>query len=55
VFSFLWIGVVHVLVVKREEPGMRRKFGQSYEDYCRAVPRWLPRFGGRYESGRRES
>jgi protein-S-isoprenylcysteine O-methyltransferase Ste14 len=26
-----------------EEPELRRRFGQSYESYCRDVPRWLPR------------
>jgi protein-S-isoprenylcysteine O-methyltransferase Ste14 len=30
-------------VVFLEEPDLRRKFGSSYEDYRRAVPRWLPR------------
>jgi protein-S-isoprenylcysteine O-methyltransferase Ste14 len=26
-----------------EEPGLRRRFGADYLDYCRHVPRWLPR------------
>jgi protein-S-isoprenylcysteine O-methyltransferase Ste14 len=26
-----------------EEPTLRRKFGAEYEEYCRAVGRWLPR------------
>ena len=26
-----------------EEPGLRRRFGAEYEEYCARVPRWLPR------------
>ena len=26
-----------------EEPTLRRTFGTEYEEYCRAVPAWLPR------------
>jgi protein-S-isoprenylcysteine O-methyltransferase Ste14 len=26
-----------------EEPGLRRRFGDDYDAYCRHVPRWLPR------------
>jgi protein-S-isoprenylcysteine O-methyltransferase Ste14 len=44
---FGWAAVVlvafHVFAVAYEEPTLRRTFGQDYEDYCRAVPRWLPR------------
>jgi protein-S-isoprenylcysteine O-methyltransferase Ste14 len=33
----------HLFVVVIEEPSLRGKFGASYEEYCRVVPRWLPR------------
>ena len=33
----------NLFVLLYEEPTLRRKFGESYERYCRAVPRWLPR------------
>jgi protein-S-isoprenylcysteine O-methyltransferase Ste14 len=34
----------HVFVVLYEEPTLRRRFGQEYENYRQAVPRWIPRF-----------
>jgi protein-S-isoprenylcysteine O-methyltransferase Ste14 len=34
---------VSVLVVRKEEPDLRRLFGAQYEKYCRLVPRWIPR------------
>jgi protein-S-isoprenylcysteine O-methyltransferase Ste14 len=30
-------------VVLYEEPTLRRTFGAEYDDYCRRVPRWIPR------------
>ena len=33
-----------VYFIRSEEPGLRRRFGDSYEVYCRNVPRWLPRW-----------
>ena len=38
--SFL---LIHLFIVLVEEPGLKRRFGASYEAYCRSVPRWLPR------------
>ncbi|MGQ0538133.1 MAG: methyltransferase family protein [Gemmatimonadaceae bacterium] len=40
----LWFVLVNVFVIGYEEPVLRRRFGDSYEDYGRAVGRWLPRF-----------
>jgi protein-S-isoprenylcysteine O-methyltransferase Ste14 len=40
----------HLFVLLYEEPTLRRTFGAQYDDYCRycrAVPRWIPRFGPR--------
>ena len=33
----------HLQVVLMEEPLLRKRFGQAYEDYLRRVPRWIPR------------
>lgn len=42
-----WLGVFllinHIYFVLSEEPGLERRFGQSYLDYKAAVPRWFPR------------
>jgi protein-S-isoprenylcysteine O-methyltransferase Ste14 len=38
----VWL-IVHLFVVSIEEPSLRRQFGESYEAYLRAAPRWLPR------------
>ena len=34
----------HVMVVYIEEPELRERFGESYEEYSRRVPRWIPRW-----------
>ncbi len=33
----------HLFVIFYEERDLRRRFGEEYEEYCRRVPRWLPR------------
>jgi len=38
----MWL-VVHAFVVLYEEPDLIRRFGDPYESYRRAVPRWVPR------------
>jgi protein-S-isoprenylcysteine O-methyltransferase Ste14 len=42
-YAGLVVAGFHLFVVLCEEPSLRRRFGPSYEDYCRTVPRWLPR------------
>jgi protein-S-isoprenylcysteine O-methyltransferase Ste14 len=38
--AVLW-GTYHVLTVYHEEPELREKLGERYEQYCEEVPRWL--------------
>lgn len=33
----------YLFVIFYEEPTLRRKFGESYKNYCREVPRWIPK------------
>ncbi len=40
-YAGLLVLVFHGWVVLYEEPSLRRRFGQAYETYCVAVPRWL--------------
>jgi len=40
-FVAIW-ALFHFVVLIYEEPVLRRKFGASYEDYCKDVRRWIP-------------
>jgi protein-S-isoprenylcysteine O-methyltransferase Ste14 len=42
-YGIVVIFLAHLFVVFYEEPTLRRLFGESYEDYRRSVPRWVPR------------
>lgn len=35
--------VAHIFVLFYEEPTLHRQFGESYDQYRRSVPRWIPR------------
>lgn len=39
----IWFAAVNLFVRGYEEPTLRRQFGDGYDRYVRAVPRWLPR------------
>jgi protein-S-isoprenylcysteine O-methyltransferase Ste14 len=54
---FLWFGfwlllayaalvflATHLFVAYYEEPTLKEKFGTSYAEYFKRVPRWIPRF-----------
>jgi protein-S-isoprenylcysteine O-methyltransferase Ste14 len=47
--SILWMPVIvaisaHLFVILYEEPHLRKTFGSEYEQYCRSVPRWFPKW-----------
>jgi len=35
---------IHLFVTLYEEPTLKKKFGSAYENYCKSVPRWIPKF-----------
>jgi protein-S-isoprenylcysteine O-methyltransferase Ste14 len=43
-YAALMLTAAHTFVVLYEEPTLRRQFGESYEQYWRTVPRWIPQF-----------
>ena len=42
-YAGIMLTIAHVFVVFYEEPTLRRQFGESYEEYFRSVPRWIPK------------
>jgi len=43
IYSLLWLLVLNLIVVFIEEPSLRRRFGDPYDEYVESVPRWIPR------------
>jgi protein-S-isoprenylcysteine O-methyltransferase Ste14 len=41
--ALVWLGF-HLFVVAYEEPTLRAAYGPEYENFCRGVSRWIPRF-----------
>ncbi len=39
-----WIVFLHFVVIFYEEKALKYYFGKTYEEYCRSVHRWIPRF-----------
>jgi protein-S-isoprenylcysteine O-methyltransferase Ste14 len=42
IYTSLMFLVFHIWIMIYEEPTLRKKFGASYDEYCREVSRWLP-------------
>ena len=43
VLSLVVFLVFHLVILYAEEPGLEQRFGESYREYRRHVPRWIPR------------
>lgn len=43
-YAIVMLLIAHGFVVLYEEPTLTRQFGDSYLDYRRNVPRWIPKF-----------
>jgi protein-S-isoprenylcysteine O-methyltransferase Ste14 len=42
-YTAVWFVIVNLFVIFYEEPTLRARFGESYEQYRRTVWRWIPR------------
>jgi len=42
-YALLFVAAAHIFIIFYEEPTLKRKFGESYGQYIKSVPRWLPR------------
>jgi protein-S-isoprenylcysteine O-methyltransferase Ste14 len=45
----IFFALNHVYFIFSEEPGLEKRFGESYREYKKRVPRWIPRMN-RYKS-----
>ena len=43
IWACVFVGINHVYFVLFEEPGLEKRFGESYRIYKAHVPRWIPR------------
>jgi len=46
-WACIFIVINHAYFVMSEEPGLERRFGESYRVYKASAPRWIPRFKAR--------
>ncbi len=42
-YAAFCFAAAYLFVIFYEEPTLHRQFGESYEEYRRSVPRWIPR------------
>lgn len=42
-YLFAWIVFFYIFVILIEEPFLRDRFGDKYDQYCKTVGRWIPR------------
>ncbi len=42
-YALIFLGVVHLNILLYEEPYLKRRFGESSDEYRKKVRRWIPR------------
>jgi protein-S-isoprenylcysteine O-methyltransferase Ste14 len=43
ILAAAFLVINHVYFIFSEEPGLETRFGESYREYKRQVPRWIPK------------
>lgn len=43
ILAAIFFVVNHAYFIYSEEPGLEKRFGESYREYRRNAPRWIPR------------
>lgn len=43
ILALAFLLINHVYFIYSEEPGLEKRFGESYREYKKRVPRWIPR------------
>ena len=51
VAALAFLPVMHVFILRVEEPATRRRLSAAYDDYRNRVPRWLPRLRASKDPG----
>lgn len=46
VWNFIFALLNHFYFIFKEESALRKRFGKEYLEYCKNVPRWIPRING---------
>ncbi len=46
IYAIIFFLINHIFFVFNEEPALRKRFGVEYVEYCKNVPRWIPRIKG---------
>jgi len=50
-YALAGVALLHIRELLVEEPALRKRFGQPYEEYCKSVPLWIPRLRPYKEQG----
>ena len=48
VYVIVFILTTHIYVVYFEENDLKKRFGNSYDEYTKQVPRWIPKINNKH-------
>ena len=48
IWNLFFLLLNHFYFLYKEEPDLEKRFGEEYREYCRNVPRWIPRWRAWY-------